>query len=95
MAAAAENNQPISPLLADNHHWRIVWTAPDEPDEEDTVVRFYQAWAIAVSPARIERDAAWVFPDREFIWNSFVNPEVQTVTVATHNDGRTITLSRV
>ena len=95
MAAAEANNNQPHPLLVDNRQWRIVWTAPDEPDEEDTVMRFHQAWAVAVSPARIERDPAWIVPDREFIWNSFANPEIQTLAVATHNDGRSITLTRL
>ena len=95
MAAAEANNNQPHPMLADNRQWRIVWTAPDEPDEDDTVMRFHQAWAVAVSPARIERDPAWVVPDREFIWNSFANPEIQSLTVATHNDGRTVTLTRM
>lgn len=92
---AAINNPPNPLLLADNQQWRIVWTAPDEPDEDDTLMRFHQAWAVAVSPARIERDPAWVVPTRDFIWESFANPEIQTVTVATHNDGRTVSLTRL
>lgn len=95
MDAAANNNPPPHPMMADNRQWRIVWTAPDEPDETDTVMRFHQAWAVAVSPARIERDPTWVVPDRVFIWDSFANPEIQTLTVARHNDGRTVTLTRM
>lgn len=95
MAAAAENHIPPNPMLADNQQWRIVWTAPNEEDEEDIVTRFHQAWAIAVAPARIENEPAWVFPDREFIWNAFANPELQSLLVASHADGRAITLSRV
>jgi hypothetical protein len=96
MAAAAENNNPPIPMLADNQQWRIVWYAPNEEDEEDIVTRFHQAWAIAVAPARIENEPGWVLPEREFIWNSFANvPAVQSLTVANHADGRSITLSRV
>lgn len=94
-AAAANNNQPPHPMMVDNRQWRIVWTDPDEPAEEDTVSRFHQAWAIAVAPARIERDPAWLVPDRAFVWDSFADPELQTLIVASHNDGRVITLTRL
>jgi hypothetical protein len=95
MAAAAENNNPPNLMMADNRQWRIVWTAPNEDDDEETVPRFHQAWAVAVAPARIENEPDWNVPGRDFIWNSFGNPEIQSLTVATHADGRTITLSRV
>jgi hypothetical protein len=107
MAAAAANNnlpqqqpqqppQPPPDMMADNRQWRIVWSAPNEDDEEDTVSRFHTAWAIAVAPARIENDPEWLVPDRAFVWDTFADePDLQEMTVAWHNDGRIIRLSRV
>jgi hypothetical protein len=108
MAAAAANNNlpqqqqlppppaPPPPMMADNRQWRIVWSAPDEDDDEDIVSRFHTAWAIAVAPARIENDPEWLVPDRAFVWDTFTDePDLQEMTVAWHNDGRIIRLSRV
>lgn len=83
-------------MMVDNRQWRIVWTAPDEPDEEDTVNRFHQAWAIATSVPRMEQDPEWLIPHRAFVWDTFTDdPELQTAIVASHNDGRTVTLTRL
>ena len=98
-AAAANNNQPAEPphpMMADNRQWRIIWTAPDEPDEEDTVARFHQAWAIATSVPRMEQDPEWLIPHRAFVWDTLeAQPGLQSIVVASHADGRTVTLTRL
>lgn len=65
------------------------------PPEQDVIRRFKRAWAIAVSPARIERDPLWVYLSEAETWASFANPAVQELQVARHPDGRTVTLMRL
>jgi hypothetical protein len=101
-AAAQQNpnpnpnpNQP-QPWAGDQTQWRIVWTAPGEQDEELIRTGFGTAWAIAVAPARIENDPAWLMPDRAFVWDAFAaDPAVQSLEVASHADGRITRLTRL
>jgi hypothetical protein len=95
MAAAAEAAQVRAAMVANQGQWRVSWAEANEPPEEDVVQRFRRAWAIAVSPARIENDPAWVYPREAEIWALFMNPAVLSTVVATHPDGRVVTLTRM
>lgn len=97
-AAAQQQNPPpnAQPWAGDQTQWRVVWTAPNEPDEEDVILGFGTAWAIAVAPARIENDAVWLMPDRAFVWDAFaVDAAVQSLEVASHADGRRVRMTRL
>jgi hypothetical protein len=96
-AAAAQQQQPQNnPWAGDQTQWRIVWTAPNEADEEDVILGFGAAWAIAVAPARIENDGIWRMPDRAHVWDAFaVDAAVQSLEVASHDDGRRVRLTRL
>ncbi len=94
-AQAQGQQQQQAAMAADQGQWRVTWTEEGEPPEEDVLQRFRRAWAIAVSPARIERDPAWDYPREAEIWALFVDPAVQSAVVATHPDGRTVTLARL
>lgn len=96
-AAVAQQQQPnAQPWAGDQTQWRVVWMAPNEPDEEDVILGFGAAWAIAVAPARIENDPVWLLPDRAHVWDAFAaDAAVQTLLVASHADGRQARLTRL
>ncbi len=91
-AAAA---QARAAMVADQNQWRVTWAEDPDPPEQDVIQKFRRAWAIAVSPARIERDPAWDYPREAEIWTLFTDPAVLSVVVATHPDGRAVTLARM
>jgi hypothetical protein len=99
MAAAAgqqqQQEQQQAAAQADQSQWRVTWTDVGEPPEQDVVQKFRRAWAIAVSPARIERDPAWDYMAEGVVWGLFSDPAVQEAVIATHPDGRTVTLARM
>ena len=97
-AAAAQQQQPNAqnnPWAGDQTQWRVVWTAPNEPDEEDVILGFGTAWAIAVAPARIENDGIWLMPDRAHVWDAFAVFDAISMEVASHDDGRRVRLTRL
>ena len=95
-AAAAQQQQPnAQPWAGDETQWRVVWTAPNEADEEDVIIGFGAAWAIAVAPARIENDGIWLMPDRAHVWDAFAVFDAISMEVATHDDGRRVRLTRL
>jgi len=101
--AAAEVEPPA--LANDDTQWRITWTAPDEEPEICHRNGFRRVWAVAVAVARMENDAdddeeededCWDITSREAIWQLFAaDAAVASAVIATHPDGRTITLTRL
>lgn len=80
------------PLFQDARQWEIIWSEPGEPDHIELEARFRKAWDIALADARIEHDG-WQYPTREESWVALVAvPAGQSIVVATHADGRTVSL---
>ena len=81
-------------LQGDQTQWSLTFTDPGEPDETEVQTGFRRAWAIAVSPARIEQDG-WEYTNRDAVWALFQDAAVQMIVVAHHPDGRDVRMTRL
>jgi hypothetical protein len=88
------NQQEPPQLQGDDTQWEITFTDPDEPDETEIQSGFRRAWAIAVSPARIEQ-GDWDYTERDAVWALFHDPAVQSAIIASHPDGRQVKFRRL
>jgi hypothetical protein len=85
------------PLFHDARQWEIIWSEPGEPDHKELEAGFRKAWDIAVADARIEH-VGWQYPSREELWDGLALaglPAGLSIIVATHADGRTVSLQVV